>query len=208
MLPLPSRSTINRLIRGIPGTYGLNDFSIESIGRNMSGKPENLRRGLLVWDEMSVKKSLQFNKQRMKFDGLVDYGDINIRHKSDKLADHAIVVMFRPYREKWVQPIAVYATSGAASAEVIQTLVLKAIMALEKNNAIVSNVDCDGHQTNKGVHKLCNVSGEMGEVSNFMMHPAKPNHKIYFLFDVPHILKCIRNHIFKREYVQVIKSTD
>ncbi|KZS06447.1 Uncharacterized protein APZ42_030095 [Daphnia magna] len=101
MQPLPSRNTINSLIREIPGTYGLNDFSIESIGRNMSGKPENLRRGSLVWDKMSVKKSLQFNKQRMKFDGLVDYRDINIKHKSEKLADHALVLMFRPYREKW-----------------------------------------------------------------------------------------------------------
>ena len=98
----------------------------------MSGKPENLKRGSLVWDEMSVKKSLQFNKQRMKFDGLIDYGDINIKQKSDKLADHALVLMFRPYREKWVQPIGVYATSGAASAEVIQSLVLRAIMTLEK----------------------------------------------------------------------------
>ena len=76
----------------------------------MSGKPENFRRGLtgsLVRDEMSVKKSLQFNKQKTKFYGLVEYGDINSKQKRDKLADHALVLMFRPYREKLVQPIGV-----------------------------------------------------------------------------------------------------
>lgn len=81
-------------------------------------------------------------------------------------------------------------------------------MALDKNNAVVSNVVCDGHKTNKGVHKLSNVSGERGHLRNCIMHPAKHDHKIYFLFDVPHIMKCIRNHTIKREYVQVINSTN
>jgi hypothetical protein len=83
-----------------------------------------------VWDEMSVKKSLQFNKRRTKFYGLVEYGDINIKQKRDKRADHALVLMFRPYREKWVQPIGVYVTRGAASAKMIKSLVTKAINAI------------------------------------------------------------------------------
>lgn len=204
LLPLPCHDTMNRLIRGIPGTFGLNDFSIDAIGRNLSGKNENLRKGSLVWDEMSVKKSMKFNQQRMKFDGLVDYGDEMITEKSDKVADHALVLMFRPYRAKWVQPIGVYATSGAASAYVIQSLVVKAIMALEKKDAVVMNVVCDGHQTNKGVHNLFDVSEKMGEVCNYIKHPCNPKNKIYFLFDIPHIMKCIRNQIFKQKYVQVI----
>lgn len=66
-----------------------------------------------------------------------------------------------------MQSIGVYATSGAASTNVIQHLVVKAITALGKIGAIVMNVVCDGHQTNKGVHSLFGVSGKMEEVSNF-----------------------------------------
>ncbi len=134
----------------------------------------------------------------------MDYGGESLTNKSDKLADHALVLMFRCYRSKWVQPIAVYATSGAASSNVIQTIVVKAITALEKKGAIVNNVVCDGHQTNKGVHRLFGVSGQMDNVTHYIIHPTDPDEKIYFLFDVPHIMKCIRNHIFTHKYVQVI----
>jgi hypothetical protein len=33
LLPLPHPDTLRRLIRGIPGTFGLKKFSIESIGK-------------------------------------------------------------------------------------------------------------------------------------------------------------------------------
>lgn len=49
---------------------------------------------------MSVKKSLKYCKQKMKFDGFVDYGDVMITEKSEKVADHVLVLMFRPYRVK------------------------------------------------------------------------------------------------------------
>lgn len=46
---------------------------------------------------------------------------------SEKLADHALVLMFRPYRARWVQSIGVYATSGAASSSMLQKLVIRAL---------------------------------------------------------------------------------
>jgi hypothetical protein len=38
LLPLPHPDTLPRLIRGIPGTFGLNKFSIESIGKKPAWK--------------------------------------------------------------------------------------------------------------------------------------------------------------------------
>lgn len=92
----------------------------------------------LVWDEMTVKKAVKFNRQKMKFDGFPDYGEDVEPEKIEKLADHALVLMFRPYRAKWVQPIGVYATSGAASSSMLQNLVIRAIAALQTVGAIVS----------------------------------------------------------------------
>jgi hypothetical protein len=75
-------------------------FSINSIGKNFQGKPRFLRRGSLVWDEMTVKKAVKFSRQKMKFDGFPDYGEDIVADQSEKLADHALVLMFRPYRAK------------------------------------------------------------------------------------------------------------
>jgi hypothetical protein len=47
---------------------------------------------------MTVKKAVNFNRQKMKFDGFPDYGEDVEPEKIEKLADHALVLMFRPYR--------------------------------------------------------------------------------------------------------------
>lgn len=197
MLPLPHPDTLRRLIRGIPGTFGLNQFSLESIGKNPHEKLRCFRRGSLVWDEMTVKKAMKFTRQKMKFDGFPDYGEDVKPEKRGKLADHALVLMFRPYRTKWVQPIGVYATSGAASSSMLQKLVIRAIADLQTLYGAVSNVTCDGHQTNKGVHSLFGISGKMENVTSWIDNPTEPNEKINFMFDIPHIFKCIRNNMMK-----------
>lgn len=119
----------------------------------MHGQLWCFRKGSLVWDEMTAKRTIKFSRQKMKFDGFPDFGeDVQVASdKARKLADHALVLMFRLYWTKWVQPIGVYATSGAASSSALQKLVIRAILALQAVDGIVSNVTCDGHQTNKGV---------------------------------------------------------
>lgn len=106
---------------------------------------------------------------------------------SEKLADHALVLMFRPYRARWVQSIGVYATSGAASSSMLQKLVIRAITALHTVDAIVSNVTCEGQQTNKGVHGLFGISGQLENLKSWIEYPCNPTEKNHFIFDVPHI---------------------
>ncbi|KAI9565232.1 hypothetical protein GHT06_009015 [Daphnia sinensis] len=113
----------------------------------------------------------------MKFDGFLDYGEDVDVEKKGKLADYALVLMFRPYRAKGSQPIGVY--GGAASSSMLQKLVITIIAALQTVNAIVCNVTWDGHQTEKGVHRLW-ISGKMESVTSWIDHPTEPNEKITF----------------------------
>jgi hypothetical protein len=57
---------------------------------------------------------------KLVFEGFVDYGEddgfsepITLKKHEGELADHALVLIFRPYRYSWIQPIAFYATKGA-----------------------------------------------------------------------------------------------
>ncbi|KAK4007494.1 hypothetical protein OUZ56_012649 [Daphnia magna] len=147
LLPLPHPDTLRRLIRGIPGAFGMNQFAIDSTGKNLHNMLRCFRRGSLVRDEMSVKKAVKFIRHKMNFDGFPDYeDDVYVPlGQCKKLADHALVLMFRPYRAKWVQPIGVYATSGPACSMTLQMLGEIAISALQTVSAIVSNVTCNGH---------------------------------------------------------------
>jgi hypothetical protein len=156
---------------------------------------------------MSLTKSIKFDSQKMRFEGFVDYGleEIMDNHKEfdNQLAGHCLVFIFRPYRSSWVQPIAVFATRGAASGSIISSLLLKAIVALEAVGARVTSVACDGAQTNKAAWKDCFMNGvpdKEGKIFCSMKHPtaAEPEERIWFFQDVPHLFKCVRNHIFTR----------
>lgn len=208
LLPLPSLESMRRLLSSCPCSFGLNDEALQSIKKTFELFALDLRRGSLVWDEMSITKSVKYDAQKMRFDGFVDYGTGDIcaepgPNGEQQLADHCLVFIFRPYRSSWVQPIAVYATKGAAPGHIISRLLMKAIVALEAVGARVTSVTCDGAQTNKSVWAECGVSGspdEQGLISCSMEHPTatEPEERIWFLQDVPHLFKCVRNHIFTR----------
>ncbi|EFX65674.1 hypothetical protein DAPPUDRAFT_264319 [Daphnia pulex] len=53
------------------------------------------------------------------------------------LADHALVLVFRPYKARWIQPIAVFAAKNAASGSQLYKIALKAMILLEEANARV-----------------------------------------------------------------------
>lgn len=207
LLPLPCSTTIRRLISSMPCTFGFNEESFESIKWTLASLDLDLRRGSLVLDETSISKSLNFDAQKLRFEGFADYGldDINEDPKAatDQLADHCLVFIFRPYRSSWVQPIAVFATKGLAPGHIISRLLLKAIVALETIGARVNSVTCDGAQTNKTAWADCGISetrDENGEISCSMKHPTakEPGVRIWFLQDVPHLYKCIRSFIYSR----------
>lgn len=204
ILPLPDKSMIKRIISHMPCQMGFNEFALKAIKIALKKLPRSLRYGSLVWDEMSLAQSVNFNAQLLKMDGFVDYGGAikkkYVKHEG-QLADHALVFLFRPYRASWVQPIAVFGTKGAAGADVLQQLILKAIVMLEKCNAHVLNVVSDGAQTNKSTYKKFGISGAKDDVRFYIEHPLDPNQKVFFIFDVPHLLKVIRNHLFNHKNV-------
>lgn len=121
------------------------------------------------------------------------------------LADHALVLIFRPYKEKWLQPIAVFASKNAASGAQLQNIILKAMILLEENGARVLSTVCDGSQPNNTVWALFGIHGCTNDtvvMNNKMKHPIADS-DVFFLRDVPHLFKCIRNHIFNHKVVQV-----
>ena len=61
LLPLPSISTLRRLLSCMPCSFGLNEFALNAIKKNLEGKTRAMRYGSLVWDEMAIKEDLTFN---------------------------------------------------------------------------------------------------------------------------------------------------
>ncbi|KAI9565054.1 hypothetical protein GHT06_008801 [Daphnia sinensis] len=263
LLPLPCADTIRKLLSCMTCTFGLNAYALNAIKNFIGKKPRAMRYGSLVWDEMSLAELVNFDAKKLQFEGFVDYGDggLQLSEHKDELADHALVLIFRPYRYSWIQPIACYATKGACKGELLTKLMARAITVLDQNEAIVKSVVCDGAQSNKTVMKLCGVIGKHDQIVNTFVnqqtpikvktfppspetdpdaantshlkerlvsnscalsgneakysgkdvtsfaHPTNDGELIYFFIDVPHLLKCVRNHIFNVKEVQLYNTS-
>lgn len=145
MKVLPSINRLVQLLRGLPCEYGMNKFALESIKLHMNGKAEHHTYGSIIIDEIKLRETTEFNRTSYNFYVFVNYGDISSMN-SDMLADHALVVMFNPMFEPWVQPVASYATKGAAPGWILAKIVLSTVSQLNQYGAKVLTVISDGHQ--------------------------------------------------------------
>ena len=205
LLPLPSQTTLGRHISCMPCSFGINQFALKAIAKSLANQKQALRLGSLMWDEMSIETTLDFDAQKLRFDGFVDYGSdvTNISKQKDQLADHALVYIFRPYRLSWIQPVAVFATCGAAPGDLLFDILIKLIVSLHKAGAQVKSVVCDGATSNKKCMNLAGIDGSMENLIHYFDHPALNDQKVYCFYDVPHIFKCVRNNMMLNGITQV-----
>ncbi|KAL1475181.1 hypothetical protein MTO96_020154 [Rhipicephalus appendiculatus] len=106
--------------------------------------------------------------------------------------------MYVPFFSNWVQPIA----SKGAAPDVLARLVLKAVLELFKQNAVVIEVVSDGARSNKAMWAQFSISGRRKAAVYNVKHPCLTGKHIHFLCDAPHMIKCIRNHLHKHNVAQ------
>ncbi|KAH7934718.1 hypothetical protein HPB51_028915 [Rhipicephalus microplus] len=199
LLPLPTRARLRQIISGIPCRYGCNEVSLKSIQEHFQEKSHLQRYGVLLLDEVKLKQSVAFNKTSYKMDGFVDYGD-ETNATTEQLADHALVLNFVPLFEGWVQPIASFATRGAAPGRILARLILSAVLQLHKHNASVLAVVSDGAGNNRSMWTTLGISGDIMSPCNSIEHPWEPSQKISLSVTFPHVVKCIRIILKKHTY--------
>lgn len=203
LLPLPSLATIRRTLSSSECTFGFNTLALEHISDAMKGLEPCKRWGTLMWDEVAITKDLRFDPRTCQWKGITDFAGETSIMVPNGIADHVLVFVFRPFLSGWIQPFAWFGTKGGASGSVLAELVPKAIAALYRAGAIVKACVSDGYSTNKTLISQYGMSGEEGG-NHFITNPLDHTIKIYFFVDVPHLLKCTRNHMHKHQQVQVI----
>ena len=207
LLPLPSFSTIRTMLSSSECKFGFNNLALQTMKNTLRSREFSGTWGQLIFDEIKIKTDLTFDKGTLEHHGVIDFGrDVNFQVEKG-LADHVLVFMFRPYKSKWIQPFACFASKGAASGTILFELITKALVILYNHGAIVKGVVSDGAQPNKSAYAMCGIDARSKNAlecnKNFMLHPLDTRIKIYFFVDAPHILKCVRNHVLTHKYVQV-----
>jgi len=227
LLPLPSCSTLRRLLSGVSCHFGFNTAALQAIETIMEGKCGRDLSVIVSFDEVALTPQPNFNQESLAIDGFVNlsvdpvYNRDEMDHHDEAegprlepeisdtpvLADHALVFMVRPLLASWVQPFGVFASAGAASGDDLYRLVIAAIIRLEARRVRVLAAVSDGASTNMKFWKLAgagiDIEGQKEIVKNEFPYPLDPDRSIYVLQDPPHAFKCVRNQLYNHDTVQV-----
>lgn len=191
LLPLPSPRSLSRLTTGLKCSFGVNEEAVKAI----SGYSKDSNDfGILVFDEVKLSQNVQLNHSSFKIDGFVDLGQYTPENQSMKMANHALVFMYVPLLQSWVQPVAVYASFNATPGHILSKLLLELVIYLENSSVKVLGFTCDGSQSNKSLWQTLGISGKINGLTNFIQNPCVPSRNLYALSDAVHIFKCIRNN--------------
>lgn len=187
----------------MPCEYGFNKVALESIQAYFKEKGGTSNYGTILIDEIKLRQAVEFNPSTYSFDGFVNFAG-TASDESGRLADHALVVMLVPLFESWVQPVASFATRGAAPGIVLSKMVLESVLQLEHHGASIIAVVSDGAGSNHSMWTHLGISGKLYHATNKIQHPSlKKGQYLHFLCDVPHVIKCIRNHLLTHTYGMV-----
>ncbi len=145
---------------------------------------------ILVWDEMSIKELIEYNRGMDQLDGIVDLGT---QGKLLSAANEALVFMAQGINYKWKFAVSFYFSSAATKTEHLQALVLENITKLEQIGLHVRIGICDMAFTNQSLYK----SWEITEEKPYMVYNDK---RIYFVHDSPHLIKLVRNNLMKYDF--------
>lgn len=165
--------------------------------RKMQHMDQLKRHGIVMFDEMQVRKSKRVNYETMTYVGLAsDTGN------TEDLADHALVFMFCPFGDSYAQPVGVFAAKNATTGTTLAQLLLQVIVLLEKAGAIIHGFVCDGATTNRSMWNILGISGSRSDSCNSFKHPLDPSRSVFAFSDTPHLFKCVRNRLQQQRYLK------
>lgn len=206
ILPLPSKSTIIKYVRASKSNCGFDDQFFAMFEKQLLLYPEISRNGVLTFDEIVVRKSIEVDMKTMTFAGLQDYGeDMEDRNglTLKEEANYALVFMFSSLCQNFHQPIAMFGSKGTTPSNVLSILVLQAIIKIEKAGGKVHGIVCDGATTNKSMWTSFGISGKLDKLKFCFDNPYDENRVIYAMSDVPHLIKNIRNRLLEKRILKV-----
>lgn len=203
LFTLPSAKCMKRLLSTVKIHQGIVPIVFERIKKTMSEKDDNDRLCSLIFDEMSLTPQVNYNAQQDVLEGFAF-------NKHNKIADHVLVFMVKGIKQNFKQPIAFYYTTGLNKVE-LKNIIIDVIKHAQRSGLKIINTVCDQCTVNVGaITGLINVTKakylrqqKEWRYDHFVIHGKI----IIPIFDVPHLIKGIRNNLITKDLVYKSNNT-
>lgn len=195
---LPSKKVLKALLSKIKIHPGINPLIFEELKVTVSKMLPQDRLCTLLFDEMSITPQIHYNPYTDDLVGFENFGTST----SEKFSNHALVFMVKGIKKIYKQPVAYYFVQN------LQTNNLKEIL-----KDVVKNVQATGLNI---VATVCDQGSPNASCINSLVSEAKEKYlrsgkewknniiiidgkEIIPLFDVPHLLKGMRNNLLNKD---------
>ena len=202
-VPLPHPRSLARWMTSIDDKPGFSEPMLKCLAEKCQINPEQYQDCTLCIDGMSIKQQITFDQASGTMIGFEDFGN---DEEGEEEAKEAVVFMLVGVRGHWKAPIGYFLTKRL-TAEGQKQLLLNALTLLEERSVTVLTVVMDGHGMNVGMYGLLGGTARADDVMSLktsFRHPTTGK-EIYMMFDACHMLKLIRNMLYK---YATIKSPD
>lgn len=142
----------------------------------------------LSFDEMAIRKHVQWCDKANEFLGYVTYGE-----NTETVANNAIVFFLNGISTQIQLPIGYYFITSL-SAEQRKVLLLEILFALHECDVIISNVTFDGLPANALMCELLGADLNSEDMKPYFIDPHS-GRKIYIMLDPSHCEKLVRNNL-------------
>lgn len=200
---LPHESTIrkwyqNSSANGLPGICSQSLQDLTAIVAEHKAKGTELLVAL-NFDEMSIRKNLQWSDSQKRFLGHITYG-ARAGRIDLPLATQAIVYMVHGINFKFSLPIAFHYIEALNGEEKVK-LLTEIIGKINECGARVLSVTFDGLLSNV---TMCDILGASFNLKNFRPYFFLPGdeRKIYIIFDPSHMIKLARNCVANNSFLK------
>ena len=205
-LHLPHVTTLQSYMRFTKPRSGINKDVLDLLVQEMNiPQLKDFKKNVcLNWDEMRIKSGLVLSKSTGKLVGFCDLDTFNeellkmsnskVEFKPD-IATHIIVFMVRGLFSSHNVPFMWYPCKGFHS-EQLWDCVWRATHILEDLGLKVRAWVSDGASSNRKFFRIHRaIGGQYMGATYYCTNRYAPHRKIYFICDVPHLLKTARNNI-------------
>lgn len=185
--PFPSQRTLRRRLQDLKFSSGILDQVFVLLKEKVETMSVKERDCVLLLDEMAITPSMEFDVGTGEFTGHVTLPS------HEGVATHACVFLLGGITSRWKQVVAYYFTGSSISGNVLCDIILEIIRCSEQIGLRVQCVTSDMGAANQSMWRQFGiVSGKNSILQNYILNPVDPARKIYFIADVPHLLKNIR----------------
>ena len=188
--PVPAYRTLCQRVQHVDMNPGIDNCLLDMLATKLSVYSNSDRDCSMLIDEVQIKERLEYDKGLKRIMGSVSE---DIYGHSSNLASHALCFMVRGVRTNWKQMVAWYATGPSTPGVKQWQVAEKLIELLYERGITVRAIVSDMGPNNQSMWKHVGIYSRRDLVVNSIQHPVSSAQQLYFLADVPHLLKNLRN---------------